>query len=101
MIGERVGRAEFDMLRGAVAENVRRLDSIDQGGTRGVGVLSVQVADVIKDVAELGAQIESHRREHEATERARVTGRRWLIGTGLAALALVESPLLYLLAHVR
>jgi hypothetical protein len=75
------------MLSDQVKGNATRLDVIDSTGTRGVGVLSVQVADVIKDVAELRGQLGEHERKHEQDERARVAGRRWALGFGVAALA--------------
>lgn len=49
----------------------------------------------------LEATLKDHKREHEADARARVTGRRWLIGTVIALAAVIEAPLLYLVTHLH
>jgi CHASE3 domain sensor protein len=67
--------------------------------------LSTQMAEVIKDIAELRSETrvwqQGHVRAHDAAEVARVTGRRWLITTGIAAaVALIGLyPLIITLAH--
>ena len=100
-----VTRAEFGMLREMVNDNARRLDEIDRSGTRGVGALSVQVAEVIKDVADvrrdLSAFRHEHAEQHQAEQSARTVTRRWLIGTLIAAFVAIEGPLTYLIAHLR
>lgn len=80
---------------------VRRVDAIDAAGTRGVGVLAVQVAEVIKDMSDVRTELKDHRRDHEAESRARVVARRWTIGTVIALAAVIETPLLYLVAHLH
>lgn len=83
----KVTRDEFAMLAEQVKGNATRLDVIDATGTRGVGVLSVQVADVIKDVAELRGQLGEHEKQHDTDARARTAGRRWSLGFAVAAFA--------------
>jgi hypothetical protein len=79
------------MLADQVKGNAARLDVIDSTGTRGVAVLSTQVADVIHDVAELRVEFAQHEQQHRVAEQARIAGRRWAFGyavalaTGLAA----------------
>jgi hypothetical protein len=96
-----ISREEFAMLRDQVTENQRRLDAIDASGTRGVGVIAVQVAEVIKDVADLRQDMRDHQRGHEKENQSRSSARRWAWGFGLAALAAIESPLFWLLAHTH
>lgn len=93
-MSEPVSREEFRDL-------VRRIDGMDTGGTRGVGVLGVQVAEVIKDVAEVRAELRDHRQQHDEEARARVVARRWQVGTIIALGAVIETPLLYLVAHLH
>jgi len=100
-----VSREEFHMLRQAVVENARRLDELDRTGTRGVGALYVQITEVIKDVAAVQTDLAAFRRDHQAqhaTEQAaRITARRWAVMAGLAGLASLWAPLVYLIGHVR
>ena len=42
-----------------------------------------------------------HERQHQDDARARTVGRRWLAGILIAVAALVETPLLYLVAHLH
>jgi hypothetical protein len=74
---------EMDMLR-------QRVDQIDSGGTRGVGIIQNQITDLIKEVAELKQETRAwqttHETQHEKDERDRTTGRRWLVGTGIAGI---------------
>lgn len=85
------------MLRQMVEANARTL-----GSTAG---LSVQMTEVIKDVTEVKTDLGLFRREHgeqhAGEQQSRVIARRWAIATFVAALAAIESPLLYLLAHVH
>lgn len=93
-----VTRAEFDMLRQVVSDNARRLESIDTSGTRGVGVLQQQITDLAKDVSAVAVRQEKHDREHASDAKARASSRRWMIGTGIAFLAMIEGPLIYLIS---
>ena len=92
-----VGRDEFNMLRSMVEANGRTLAS--------AGGISVQLTEVIKDVADVKNDLASFRRDHEDQHRreyqARTTSRRWMIATLIAALAVIETPLLILVAHVH
>ena len=94
--------AEVDALTARVA-------SIDDHGTRhsleGMGPLSVQVAEVIKDVNELrhpvGARFDAHDRKHEQEESRRISARRWAVATVIAAVAAVDGPLVTILLARR
>jgi hypothetical protein len=96
----RVSQPEFDLLRQAVEENSRRIDRTDKGG-QGVAVLTTQLTDIKGDVAGLVVRFEQHEQEHRAEVTARRSSRRWMIVTGIAFLAMVETPLGILIAHVR
>jgi len=86
--------------RADLARLERKMESIDQRGTRGVAVLAVQVQELAKDVARLELSIESHRGEHQAEMRIRTSSRRWVVGMVVAAIAAVDGPLItVLLAH--
>jgi hypothetical protein len=93
------------MLAQAVTANAARLDAIDVSGTRGVGALAVQVSEVIRDVSDVRTELREFRRDHQKQHdddaRNRSAARRWGWAFGVAALAAVESPLLYLLAHAH
>lgn len=75
--GQFVTRAELERLED-------KIDRIDTGGTRGVGVLAVQVQELAKDLA-------AHERSHEIERQQRVSGRRWLITTIIAGISLLAS----------
>lgn len=100
-MSEPVSRAEFGMLAATVSENARRLDTIDQGGTRGVGVVQQQLMDLKGDVTELRTRFEAHEGDHKDEAKARLSSRRWAWSTAIAALVAVEAPLLYLIAHAH
>lgn len=92
-----ISRDEFMLLRDEVRAVSTRVDLIDQTGSRGVAVLAVQVSELSKDVGAVKTDIEGHRGEHQQDARARVTGRRWLIATFVAAVAAVDGPLVTIL----
>ena len=95
-----VTRADVTALWRVVDDIGHRLEGIDAGGTRGIGAMSVQITEVIKDVSALQQQVATFQREHEELHRreasARVVSRRWAIATAIAFLAAVEGPLIYL-----
>jgi hypothetical protein len=93
-----VTRGEFDMLKSQVTDSARRIDAIDQSGTRGVGIVQVQLTDLAKDVAALGARMDTHDREHESEARDRRSSRRWMVATAIAFMAMLETPLIYLVS---
>ena len=97
-----VTRDEFNMLRDQVKANAERISAIDQGGTRGVAVVGVQVTEVIKDVADVRAELradvaelrdtlERHNDRHDQENRSRLAGRRWALGFAAAAAASVVT----------
>ena len=100
-MSEPVSRAEFDMLRGQVDANAQRLDTIDQSGTRGVGVVQQQLMDLKGDLTELRTRFDAHETGHKEEEKARVSARRWAWSTAIAALVAIKAPLLYLIAHAH
>ncbi len=71
--------------RAELADLQRRVDKIDRGGTRGVGVLAVQIQELAKDLA-------AHEKQHEQERQARAAMRRWLVGAFIAAVAAVDGP---------
>ena len=87
-------RGEFTMLMQQVAENAR--------AAAGLGMLQVQLAELVKDVAKLDGALESHEAAHVRDERDRARGRRQIVGLVIAAVAAIDGPLLTLLIdHVR
>jgi len=101
-----VTRGEFDMLKEKTGSMERRIESIDNHGTRGVGALQIQVVEVLKDIAEIKVQFTSYLSEHVRTHREekdqRLTERHWLIGIGIAgvsALAAILAVVVVILQH--
>lgn len=96
-MGDEVTRGEFELLRQMVASNQARLEGIDQSGTKGVAVVTAQLTDLAKDVVRLEAEMDKrfnqHEQIHEQDQRDRVAGRRWQIGTVIAALVLLVAIL--------
>ena len=92
-----VSRGEFDLLKQIVNSNQMRLESMDQGGSRGVGVVQAQLTEVARDLAELKAEVDKrfdrHQLVHEQEADQRVAGRRWSVGTVLAILTLLVAIL--------
>jgi hypothetical protein len=106
---EWVTRHELDILKAEAdrkhAEQDVRLAALDQGGSRGVIVLQVQIQDLTKEVTKLRADMDhrfdAHDHQHEKDEAKRVTSRRWLVGSIIAAVASVDGPLVTLLLSRR
>lgn len=84
-------RREVDLLRD-------ELHRLDDHGSRGVGALQVQLTGLVKDLTEMKADVnthfddvdkrfDAHQRVHDQDHRDRVTGRRWLMGIGVAGVA--------------
>lgn len=99
-----VTRGEFNLLKESVDRNERRIESIDDHGTRGVGVLQNQIVDLSKDVAKLEAALEHHEAGHKEERKERAKNRKWLIGVaiaGLGSMAAMISLLVEVLAHVH
>jgi hypothetical protein len=100
-----VTRGEFELLKQIVQTNQARLEGIDSGGTKGVAVVQTQLVDVVKDLAELKAEVDkrfdAHMRDHAEDTKDRTAARRWAVGTFIAALAIVVSLLLNITLHLR
>lgn len=94
MTAESVTRPEFEMLARRVEDNARRIEAIDQGGTRGVAVLQLQLTDLAKDLA-------AHEQQHNQLEARRVSGRRWAIALAVAAVAAIDGPMVTILLSRR
>lgn len=97
-----VSRGEFDLLKQVVARNESRLDIMD---TR---VVQAQLVDLVKDFAELkvdmNKRFDSHDLVHKQEAKDRVSGRRWLVGIGIAGLgsmAAILTVVLEILVHVH
>lgn len=93
-----------------------RVHSIDEHGTRGVGIIQTQLTEVIKDQAkaeaiidsrftkleaDMNARFNAHQQQHETEKAERLAGRRWAFGFGVAALGSVGGlyPYLHAIAH--
>ncbi len=91
-MGDEVTRGEFDMLRQIVTANQTRIEGIGA-----IGAVQVQLAEVVKDLTELKADVtkrfDDHMRIHQQDQMARVSGRRWQVGTVIAVLVLLVSIL--------
>lgn len=87
MGGGKVSRAEFDAL-------ARRLDFLDEHGTRGVGVVSSQVTAVSQQLTQLGQAQVDHDRQHVKEREDAIKSRRWRIAMIVAAVAAVDTPAL-------
>jgi hypothetical protein len=100
-----VTRGEFELLKSIVASNQSRLEGIDLGGTKGVAVVQTQLVDVVKDLAELKAEVDkrfdAHMRDHAQETKDRTAARRWAIGTFIAALTVVVTLLLNITFRLR
>lgn len=81
-----VTRGEFTLLKEVVDRTQIRLDVIDDHGTRGVIAVQAQLLDLVKDVSDLNNRFEQDRKE-------RISGRRWLIGMGIAGLGSMAAIL--------
>ena len=99
-----VTRREIDLLKAAAdidrTKLWAKLESLDEHGSRGVAALQIRMDNMVASVAEMKADMTAefgeHRREHEREEAKRVSSRRWLVGSIIAAVAAVDGPLLTL-----
>jgi molybdenum-dependent DNA-binding transcriptional regulator ModE len=100
---DEVTRGEFDLLKTIVASNQARLEGIDSGGTKGVAVVQSQLVDLVKDMAELKAEVDkrfdAHKAEHQLEARDRAAGRRYAVTTALVVIGLLVSILALVLRH--
>lgn len=94
-------RREVDQLR----DDLHRLDD---HGTRGIGALQIQVTELVKDLADLKADVnirfEKHEKEHADDKQNRIIARRWLAGfaiTLLVALIAVIGLLIQIYAEIK
>lgn len=92
-----ISRGEFEMLRQVVASNQARMESIDSGGTRGIGVIDAKLTEVVRDLATLQSSVDSrfeaHNVLHETDRKDRISGRRWAIGTSIAIMTALIAML--------
>ena len=87
---EMVTRYEFAELARRMDMMDRRIETIDQGGTRGMAVVAVQIQELTKDFAR-------HELVHERERSSRLNQRRWLAGIFVAAVAAVDGPVVTVL----
>jgi hypothetical protein len=89
-----VSRREVDQLRGEVTEVRQSVDSL-KSGNAAVAVLGTQISTITRDLSELKsdmvARFTSHEKIHAEDEKARSSGRRWLIGTTITALGIIAG----------
>src|SRR3954468_15413415 len=64
---------EVDRLERSVAENARRIDTLDTHGSRGVDGLKQQVEQIRKDLMD-------HETLHTEAAKQATASRRWMIG---------------------
>lgn len=97
MIDQPPTRYEFTELARRVTDNDAML--------RSTIPLAVQVAEVIKDVADLKREVEQrldvHERQHEKEAAQRSSNRRWAVATVVAAIAAIDGPLAAILLSRR
>lgn len=94
-----VPREEFSRVVEDLSTRLHALTMKDTGVS--VAVLSTQMTEVIKDVADLKTDLTLHRKEHVEEQKARTTRTRWAWGFAVAALSAVEGPLVYVLTHLH
>lgn len=87
---EPVTRYEFEQLGRLVADNARRIESIDATGTRGVALLALQVQELSKDMAK-------HEDKHDREIAVRAASRRWIFGAVVAVVAAIDGPIVTVL----
>lgn len=76
---------------------------MDEGGTRGVSAIQVQVTELVKDITELKTKLEAHELAHVAEARQRDADRRetrrYALTTTIAAVATLIAVATLLLTH--
>ena len=81
----------------------RRVEGIDEHGTRGAGIIQTQLIGLIKDVAKLEARLEAHEQLHHREAQDRETDRkrsvRWRV-TATTGAAASLATILGLLAEI-
>lgn len=120
-------RREVDLLKAGAdrehAEIRAAIRDLAAGESRGVVGLQVQMQDMTREQAKLQAAVEklderlngtmgalradmdgrfdSHAQVHRDEVRARAAARWRLAGLGIAALAAIEGPLIYVMTHLH
>lgn len=77
---------EVDRLDRRIDAGERRMEQMDQTGTRGVAALQQQVAGLAADIRE-------HETKHEEERREMARHRQWLIGIVVTVLLALVGPL--------
>jgi small-conductance mechanosensitive channel len=87
-----VSRREGDQIRNELTGIHQSVDKLKSDNTT-VAVLATQISTLTRDLSELKSDMLTrftrHEEIHEADEKARSSGRRWLIGTTIAALGVI------------
>lgn len=104
-MADEVSRGEFDLLKQMVAGLDSRISDIDAHGTRGIGILTTRIDEVVKDVASMQADMigkfDALTKQRELERKERISGRRWLIGTGVAGVASMSAVITLLVEVLR
>lgn len=82
----------------------RRVEGMDEHGTRGMQLLGERVSQQSRAIADLAGQVADrfaeHTRQHDAEQKERTARRRWLITAAIAAAASVAAVLSLLLTII-
>lgn len=76
-----------------------RLETMDVHGTRGVGIVQSQLADLMRDVARLEGKMAEHDHLHVQEARDRAANRRWTVTTAIAFFVLLVSIIAILIGQ--
>jgi|SRR6266568_2523920 len=86
----------------------RKVDFIDQNGSRGMGVLAIQVAEIIKDLGILDTRVENrfaeHAAQHQREAEVRSGNRKWVMTTaigGVASMGGLYALIINIAAHLH
>lgn len=89
-----VTRREVDQLRADVSDTKHSIDTL-KAENAAIAVLSTQISIITRDLSELKTDMTNkftrHEAVHEADEKARSSGRRWLIGTAITSLGIIAG----------
>lgn len=82
-------RREFDLLRQEFTDTKHAVEEL-KSGNAAIAVLSSQLTGVVQAIAEIKSDMTNrfttHDNIHKQDNDARISGRRWLIGTAIAAI---------------
>lgn len=86
---------EFSQFLDTYNQLARRVEAMDQSGTRGVAVIQVQVTGLTRQVTDLEGEVRAwqaaHNAAHDVDNVRRIAARRWAVGTAIAGLTLLVA----------